>query len=154
MNGALNHLRWPSLARDLAVMTVPDAPTVSLDSLCKAYDLTQEALAQVVMHPEFRQLFERELEACRSLGSKAGKIYRFSALGQALSEKLYNDAMNGAVETKDAIKLLELLLKAAGMMDQKEQQVNVQTNVGINLPLPTGLSNPKLKHLEAINVPV
>jgi len=154
MDGALNHLRWPSLARDLAVMTVPDAPTVSLESLCKTYGLTQETLAQTILHPEFRQLFQQELDYCRSLGSKAGKIYRFSALGQALSEKLYNDAMNGEFEAKDALKLLELLLKAAGMMDQKEQQVNVQTNVGISLPLPTGLNNPKLKHLEAANVPV
>jgi hypothetical protein len=74
-------------------------------------------------------------------------------LSQALSEKLFKDAMGlgeNGMKAAEAIKFLELMMKAAGMAENKDAPVvNVQTNVGVQLPLPSGLNNPKLKHLEA-----
>lgn len=155
--GALDNLNWASLARDLAVMTVPDSPITDMDYIYDAYHVTKEELNKLILHPEFQQLFEKELQYCKSQGSRAGQIHRFSALSSALAEKLFKDAMGlvGNMEPKDAIKLLELMMKAAGMADTKDAPVvNVQTNVGVQLPLPTGLNNPKLKHLEVQDVPV
>ncbi len=157
-SGALDHLKWPSLARDLAVMTVPDSPLDDLDKVLEAYDISREELGKLVLHPEFQPLFQKELELCKAQGSRAGQIYRFATLSQALSEKLFKDAMGlGAEGMKpaEAIKFLELMMRAAGMSDTKDAPiVNVQTNVGVSLPLPTGLDNPKLKHLEVQDVPV
>ena len=131
MTGALDYLKWPSLARDLAVMTVPDSPLEDLDKVLTTYNLSREELAKLVLHPEFQPLFQKELELCRSQGTRAG------------------------MKAAEAIKLLELMMKAAGLADTKDAPVvNVQTNVGVQLPLPTGLSNPKLKHLEATDVSV
>lgn len=158
MDGALDYLKWPSLARDLAVMTVPDSPIDDLDKILTTYGIDREELAKLVLHPEFQPLFQKELELCRNQGTRAGQIYRFSTLSQALSEKLFKDAMglgDNSMKAAEAIKLLELMMKAAGLQDTKDAPVvNVQTNVGVQLPLPTGLSNPKLKHLEMSNVSV
>lgn len=158
MDGALDYLKWPSLARDLAVMTVPDSPLDDLDKILTTYGITREELAKLVLHPEFQPLFQKELELCRAQGSRAGQIYRFSTLSQALSEKLFQDAMGlgeNEMKASESIKLLELMMKAAGLADTKDSPVvNVQTNVGVQLPLPTGLNNPKLKHLEVSDVSV
>lgn len=157
MNGALDHLQWPSLARDLAVMTVPDSPLTDMDYIYDTYHVTQDELNRLILHPEFQPLLEKELQYCKSQGSRAGQIHRFTSLSAALAEKLFKDAMGlaGEMEPKDAIKLLELMMKAAGMADTRDTPVvNVQTNVGVQLPLPTGLTNPKLKHLETHDVPV
>lgn len=151
-------MKWPSLARDLAVMTVPDSPLDDLEKILSTYNITREELAKLVLHPEFQPLFQKELELCKAQGSRAGQIYRFSTLSQALSEKLFKDAMglgDGDMKPSEAIKFLELMMRAAGMSDSKDAPVvNVQTNVGVQLPLPTGLNNPKLKHLEVSNVSV
>lgn len=158
MDGALDHLKWPSLARDLAVMTVPDSPLDDIDKILATYGISREDLGKLVLHPEFQPLFQKELELCKAQGSRAGQIYRFSTLSQALSEKLFKDAMGlgeESMKASEAIKLLELMMRAAGISDNKDATtVNVQTNVGISLPLPTGLDNPKLKHLEAHDVSV
>lgn len=158
MDGALDHLKWPSLARDLAVMTVPDSPLDDIDKILTTYGISREDLGKLVLHPEFQPLFQKELELCKAQGSRAGQIYRFSTLSQALSEKLFKDAMGlgeESMKASEAIKLLELMMRAAGISDNKDATtVNVQTNVGISLPLPTGLDNPKLKHLEVHDVSV
>ena len=48
MTGALDYLKWPSLARDLAVMTVPDSPLEDLDKVLTTYNLSREELAKLL----------------------------------------------------------------------------------------------------------
>lgn len=143
----LSHLRWPSLAQDLAIMTVPGTPLTDLQAIYDTYGVDEQSLKELLAVPEFQNMFKTELERCKAQGSKAGVLYRFGTLSQALSEKLYRDAIASQMEMKDAIKFLELLLKAGGMLNDKEQSVNTQVNVGIALPVPQGLKNPKLNHL-------
>ena len=143
----LAHPKWPSLAQDLAIMTVPGSPITDMSYIYQTYGLNEAALKTVLVIPEFQELFKRELERCKALGDKAATVYRFGSLSQALSEKLFRDAINNEIEAKDAIKLLELLLKASGLNEDKTPQVNTQVNVGVALPLPKGLSNKKLQHL-------
>lgn len=143
----LAHPKWPSLAQDLAVMTVPGSPISDLSYIYRTYGLSEADLKTVLMIPEFQELFKKELERCKALGDRAATVYRFGSLSQALSEKLFRDAISNEMETKDAIKLLELLLKASGLNEDKTPQVNTQVNVGVTLPLPKGLSNKKLNHL-------
>ena len=128
-------------------MTVPGSPISDLSYIYRTYSLSEADLKTVLMIPEFQELFKKELERCKALGDRAATVYRFGSLSQALSEKLFRDAISNEMETKDAIKLLELLLKASGLNEDKTPQVNTQVNVGVTLPLPKGLSNKKLNHL-------
>ena len=127
-------------------MNVPGSPITDFQQVYDSYHITSDDLKQILQVPEFKDMFQRELEKCKANGGRAAQIYRFTTLSQALSEKLYKDAASGNLEPKDAIKLLELLLKAAGIAEDK-QQVNTQVNVGVNLPLPQGLSNKKVAYL-------
>lgn len=149
MNDTLSQLRWPSLAQDLAVMTVPGSPITSLDAIYKTYNITEDELRDILKVPYFQQLFKNSLETFKAQGSKAGQIFRATSLSQALSEKLFTDALRGDMEAKDSLKLLELLMKGAGLFDKTDggTQVNTQVNVGLNLPLPKGLRNHKLDHI-------
>lgn len=149
MGFSVSHLRWPSLARDLAVMTAPESPITDLGQLCKAYKITEGELAEIVKVPEFQNLLKNELETCKALGSRAGIHYRFSSLSQALAEQMFRDASSGVLEGRDAVALLKLFMQAGGLLSDKETQVNTQVNVGVHLPLPTGLNNNKLKHIES-----
>lgn len=143
----LAHPKWPSLAQDLAIMTVPGSPITDMSYIYQTYGLNDEGLKKVLLIPEFQNLFQKELERCKALGDRAATVYRFGTLSQALSEKLFRDAIGNEMEAKDALKLLELMLKAAGLNEDKTPQVNTQVNVGVSLPLPKGLTNKKLNHL-------
>ena len=96
-------------------------------------------------------MMQQEYKKLSELGPNAGAVYKFSSLSQALGEKLWRQAvLSDDMEVREMLKLFELLLKAAGFFgEKKEAQVNTQVNVGVHLPVPTGLDNPKLKHLEA-----
>lgn len=144
---SLSKMRWPSLAQDLAVMSVPGSPIEDLKTVLATYDLSQDDLKNILKTPEFLEMFERELQAVRAEGSRAAANYRYRTLSQSLSEKLFRDATTGTMEAKDAIKLLELLFKASDQFAKEVQsQVNTQVNVGVQLPLPIGLTNKKLAH--------
>lgn len=148
MQEQLAQLKWPSLAQDLAVMTVPGSPITDLKDVLDTYGITQDELKEIVKIPKFRDMFETCYNEFKSQGSKAASIYRATSLSQALSEKLFRDAMNGTIDAKDSLKLLELLMKGSGQFSPEEKtQVNTQVNVGVALPIPKGLNNPKLKHL-------
>lgn len=143
-------LRWASLARDVAVLMLPDAPVKELDTVLRAYHLTKKDFEFILKAPSFQDLLKSELDNFKSQ-PYAGHRHRAVSLSQALSEQLFREAMNGGMEAKDSLKLLELLLKSGGMMDNKTNDVtvNVQNNTAVALPLPKGLMNPKLRHLEA-----
>ena len=146
----LDQLRWPSLAQDLAVMMVPDSPFTDLQDIYDAYDITPEELKQIITVPKFQQLYEDAQNEFKAQGSNAAQLYRSRQLSTALAEDLFRAAMNHQLGEKESIKLLELLMKASGQFNQDPIQVqnNTQVNVGVNLPLPHGLNNPKIKHLE------
>lgn len=144
---ALSTLSWPSLAQDLAVMAVPGSPITDLGVIYSTYNLTEASLMSILQVPKFQMMFKEALSEFRAQGGKAGSIYRARTLSHSLAEKLYKDAMT-TMEPKDAIKLLELLMKSSGIMDKDTPTVNTQVNVGVSLPLPKGLSNKKLAHLE------
>lgn len=132
-------------------MTVPGSPLTDLAAIYDTYDITEPQLQEILKVPYFQDLFKNAITYFKSQGNRAGAIFRATSLAQALSEKLFTQAMNEAMEAKDSLKLLELLFKASGALNQADgqPQVNTQVNVGVNLPLPQGLSNPKLKHLTA-----
>lgn len=151
MSVVLSRMRWPSLAQDLAIMTVPGTPITDLSMIYGSYDLSEADLKEILTIPAFQEMFQKELENCKAQGSKAGVAYRFGTLSQSLSEHLFRAAMEGDLEAKDAIRLLELFLKASGLSETAAPaQVATQVNVGISLPLPHGLSNPKLDHLKEL----
>ena len=101
-----------------------------------ARGLTKEELATILQNPNFVRLFDREISLCEQAGSKVAVRYRATTLSQALSEKLFQDAINGIMEPKDSLKLLDLLMHASGVMDEEKTPVAVQNNVQVNLPLP------------------
>lgn len=127
--------RWPSLARDLAILTVPDSP-VDLKDVFATYDLTAEQLTEILQNPAFLRLFDKEMTLCANGGERVAVKYRATTLSQALSEKLFRNAIAGAMKDSDALKLLDLLLKTAGLLSEEKTTVAVQTNVNMKLPLP------------------
>lgn len=149
MSLAISQTRWPSLAQDLAVMFVPGSPLNNIEQIYATYDIDEQELRDILDVPEFQALFKKEKAQCKAEGKLAGPMYRFSSLSQSLSEKLFNDAMRSDLDAKDAIKLLELFMKAARLLESPKDapQVNTQVNVSIPLPIPTGLKNPKLSHM-------
>lgn len=145
--------RWPSLARDLAVLTVPDSP-LDLKSILRAYELTKDELATILQNPSFMKMFDKEMALCEQAGSKVAVRYRATTLSQALSEKLFRDAVSGVLEPKDSLKLLDLLMHASGIMEEDKTPIAVQSNVQVNLPLPhvEKLSHCFVDAIEAKNV--
>lgn len=144
---SLSQFRWPSLARDFAIMMVPGSPLQDISQICQTYNISEKELAEILQIPYVQELVKRELAEFRSQGSRAANKYRAEALSQSLAEKLFRDATNDKMEPKDAIKLLELYFKSAGVFDSKETAVNVNVAAGVqisNLP-----PIPKLKHLTA-----
>lgn len=149
MSLAISQFHWPSLAQDLAVMLVPGTPLTNIEQIYATYNIDEQDLRELLEIPEFRDLFRKEKAQYKAEGKHAGAMYRFNSLSQSLSEKLFSDAMASAMDGKDAIKLLELFMKAARLLDipKDAPQVNTQVNVSIPLPIPTGLKNPKLSHM-------
>lgn len=146
---ALSQLRWPSLAQDIAVIAVSETANKDYSDICKNYGITDDELAEIISVPKFRMLFEHAVNDCKaSEKARHTVVERFTTLSQSLADKLYRDAQSGTMDHREAVKLLELLLKAAQLTDTKTNQVNTQVNVGLSLPLPTGLTNPKLNHLQ------
>lgn len=144
----LHQYRWPALAQDLAILYCPGSPIESLDEIYKGYDINEKELKALLKIPVFQELYKNALAKFKAQGTRAGQMYRAVSLAQNLTEKLYQDALDDKVEPKEALKLLELLMRSGGVLDapQGSPTVNIQNNVGVQLPLPRGLR--KLSHLE------
>lgn len=128
--------QWPSLARDLAILTLPGSP-VDMQDIFNTYGLDRASLTEILQNPAFLSMFDKEMSLCERAGDKAVVRYRATTLSQALAEKLFKDAINSTMEAKDALKLLDLLLRASGITEEdKTSPVAVQTNVNVALPLP------------------
>lgn len=132
-------MQWPALAWDAALLTIPNSPIESLDELCKAYGITPEEFRAILGVPHFQYMFDASLQELQKQGSKAGLKYRAMCFAQSLFESLYRKANKGEMKDSDALKLLESLIKAAGIDKEPAgtTQVNVQANIG--LPFPTGV---------------
>lgn len=127
-------VKWPSLARDLAILTMPYSP-VSMQDIFRTYQTDKDEIATLLATPDFVKRFEKEMAVCEQAGDKAVVRYRTSTLSQALAEKLFRDAINDAMKPGEALKLLDLLLKTAGLMaEDKAPTVAVQTNIALPLP--------------------
>ena len=144
---AVQKTKWPSLAQDLAVLSIPGAP-LEIDDIYRIYRTTESEIADLLKEHDFSKLVVAAAKRFEAYGDKAAAVYRAASLAQGVSEKLYNDFMQGDVKPQDAVKFLELLYRASGLdNNQKGAQVAVQNNMTVQLPSPTGLSNPKFNHL-------
>lgn len=130
--------QWPSLAQDMALLTIPNSPVEGMDDVCATYGLTKADLKEILTVPYFQKLLERSLADVQALGSSAGIKYRAMILSQTLAENLFRQANSGNMEPKEALKLLELLFKASGLEKDNTAQVNTQVNIA--LPLPSGVA--------------
>jgi len=132
-------LQWPALAWDAALLTIPNSPIHGLDELCSAYNITLGEFKEILQVPHFQYMFDASLQELQKQGSKAGLKYRAMVLAQSLFESLYRKANSGDMKDSDALKLLESLVKAAGIDKEPAgtTQVNVQANIG--LPFPQGV---------------
>lgn len=136
--------QWPSLAHDMALLTIPNSPIQGVDEVCRTYGLTKDDLREILKVSYFQKLFERALADVKALGTTAGIKYRAMILSQTLAENLFRQANSGGMEPKDALKLLELLFKASGLEKDGGTTVQANTQVNIALPLPRGVT--KIEH--------
>lgn len=148
MSIVLSQLRWPSMAQDLAIMAAPGEATIDVAGFCRSYEITEADLNDLLVVPEFQDLLRHAVEQVQAQGDKAGPRYRATVLSRHLSEALFRKASSGDMNDKEAIKLLEILLRSAGLYDPPPV-ATTQVNVGVSvpIPIPPGLSNPKLNHL-------
>lgn len=145
-NPLKEHLRWPALAYDIALITIPDSPINGIDEVCCAYGLSKNDLRSILAVPYFQQLLDNSMQELKKQGSKAGLRYRATVLAGSLAEMLYRRANSGQMKDSDAIKLLENMLKASGIDKDIGTQVNVQANIA--LPFPAGVK--KVANLVAL----
>lgn len=146
-NPLKEHLRWPALAQDIALITIPNSPINGIQEVCDAYGITQPELRDILSVPYFQQLLDTSMQELQKQGSRAGLRYRAMILAESLAEMLYRRANSGQMKDADALKLLDSLLKASGI--EKEPagtQVNVQNNIA--LPFPAGVK--KVANLVAV----
>lgn len=137
-NPLKEHLRWPALAQDIALITIPNSPINGLGEVCAAYGITEPELRDIISVPYFQQLLDSSMRELQKQGSKAGLRYRAMILAESLAEMLYRRANSGQMKDQDALKLLDSLLKASGVeKDAAGTQVNVQNNIA--LPFPQGV---------------
>ena len=130
---------WPSLAQDMALISVPNSPIQGgMDAVLTAYKLTKDEMRDILAIPHFQHLLDASMQEVQKQGSKAGARYRALTLAQALAEQLFRRANAGDMKDQDALKLLDSLLKTAGLADKDQTQVNVQTNIA--LPFPPGVA--------------
>lgn len=129
---------WPTLAQDMALLSVPNSPVGSMDAICRTYGITKDELREILALPHFQLLLDTSLQEVQKQGSKAGARYRALTLAQALAESMFRKANSGAMKDADCLKLLESLLRTAGLADKDQTQVNVQTNIA--LPFPQGVA--------------
>lgn len=151
MSIVLSQLRWPSMAQDLAILTAPGDASFDLAGFCQSYDITESDLDALIKIPEFQELFQHAVQQVRAQGDKAGPRYRAAVLSRHLSEHLFRRASTGAMTDKDSLKLLETLLRSAGLYDPPPVS-NTQVNVGVSVPIaiPDGMRNPKLNHMRVV----
>lgn len=146
-NPLKEHMRWPALAQDIALITIPNSPINGIDEVCSAYGITKSELREILAVPYFQQLLDNSIQELKKQGSKAGLRYRAMVLAESLAEMLYRRANSGAMKDGDALKLLDSLLKASGIeKDTTATQVNVQNNIA--LPFPPGVK--KVANLVAV----
>lgn len=146
MGAVLQRIRWASLAQDLAIMSVPGSPIKDIKQILEVYNIDISTIKSLLDDRDFQKMLDAEETRFKAQGPTAGVKYKFGALSQSLAEKLYNDAHNNKMDGKDSVKLLDLLLKASGLSEDKPAAVNTQVNVGVQLPLPQSLRSTKLKH--------
>lgn len=146
---SVGSFQWPALAWDVALATIPNSPIRDIQELCQSYDMTLDELKRILAVPHFQYLLDSSLQELQKQGSKAGLRYRAMVLAQAAFEQLYRKMNEGRMKDADALKLLDSLIKAAGLDKDTgaATQVNVQTNIA--LPFPQGVK--KVAHcIEAV----
>ena len=142
--------QWPMIARDIAMMTQPNAnSTYSAEDIAKAYDLTESEFITLTKLPVFVDLVRAEFARMKELGPFAGHRLRAEAIVGDLQERLYIKACSGDMEDKQLIQFLAILMKSAGIdapPEQKQETVQ-QTSVNIAFNIPRLPNNRKLAHL-------
>lgn len=142
--------QWPLIARDIVMLMHPvaGASQYSASDLAALYSLTEEQFAALLNLKQFQELVKQTAADARQLGPRAGVRMRAETMALSLQEKLYLRAMSGELEDKNAMQLLGMLLKSAGIEQPPEQAAasaaKNMVNIAFNLP---HLSNRKLAHL-------
>ena len=145
--------QWPMIARDIAMMTQPNANSAySAEDIAKSYNLTESEFVTLTKLPVFIDLVRAEFARMKELGPFAGHRLRAEAIVGDLQERLYARACSGELDDKHLINFLEILMKSAGLAapaEPKQDTSPVQTNVNIAFNIPKLPTNKKLAHLVA-----
>jgi len=149
--------KWPTIARDLALMSQPQTQSSQFDieDVARMYDLSLVELNELIINPTFRQLVVEAVRNLKALGPRAGFRMRAELLATELQEKLYNRAVSGSMEDKQMLQFLAVLLKSAGLEAPPEDTpppmpAGPSVHVALNFPSIPGRS---LDHARVIAKP-
>ena len=144
--------RWPSIARDIALLAVPSGAPASYtaEDIARVYNLTTEEFVELTKIPAFVTIMRDELERIKSMGPNAGTRMRAEAMAVALQEQLFSEASNGELDEKTKLQFLGMLLRSAGLEQPPEaaKAAAAQNVVNIAFNIPK-LRNNKLAHIVA-----
>lgn len=148
---AIKHL-WPSIAKDIALLTVPGGGThYTADDIAKTYGLTADEFADLTRLPAFETFVKDELARIKSLGPNAGARMRAEAMAVSMQEQMFQQACAGVMDEKVQLQFLNTLLKSAGL-DQPPENARAaapQSVVNVAFSIPRLPTNRKLSHLTA-----
>lgn len=140
-----------NLAKDVAmVMAQTSGTKTTYSEIATVHEIPVSDLEKLLGLEVFQSLVKLELDRRLDMGPFGDFRIRSEMLASDLQERIYKKAIGGAVEDKDAIKFLEILLKNTGINESVRQHEEVNSvppiNVTVNVPV---LNNPKLRHVES-----
>jgi hypothetical protein len=144
-----SRINLPDLARDLVYMDLrqTNARKVTLDSILDAHDVTTGQVAELLGDGRFKKLLTEEQARARTLGARAGFVFRLEDILTLLAETLSARLNSPDEALSDVISGFKALARAAGLEALPETKAAVSSNVNVQINIPR-LVNPKLRHLE------
>lgn len=142
--------KWGLIARDIVLLTSAGAEvSYSAEDIARTYNLTSVEFVELVQLPAFAELVKTEAARVKSLGAQAGHRLRAEMLASDLQERLYMRASIGDMDDKQAIQLLTILLRTAGLEAPVQETAGASAMPSINIAfnVPALPNNRKLAHI-------
>ena len=147
---AAKRSEWGAIAQDIVMMSTDSdgsTPYTAAD-VADNYGLTPEELDVLLKLPAMKELIAAEKARIHDLGVNAGARLRAEALASSLQEVLYRKALSGAMDDRQSVQLLTILMRSAGTdapPETKEaERPQTSVNIAFNIPKIAGKKFAKL----------
>jgi hypothetical protein len=135
------------LARECVYLTLrQSSKRATTKDLLSKFNLTPAEFMDVFNDTQFKRAMKIEMEHARSLGHRAGYIYRVESMLDDIAELIFARLHEEGVSITDLIKGFAALARSAGLEITQPEPVNSQVNMAVQINVPR-LDNDKLEYL-------